>query len=186
MKKLTMIAITCLMVLGLSRTVFADDALLNPGSANVPVKVSVDTDPTATKYRVDITWNSLSFVYRFGTEGAWNPSTHNYDSPGTDGWVVGANRLSTANGTITVTNHSNNEINVSATLNRIQDTMNTVTLTIDNDAATPRNVASAAIGDSLGDPSKAPSTSYQVTVGGVPNTDSVSDVTVANVTITVE
>lgn len=59
-----------------------------------------------TIYSVDIVWESMEFTYTAASKGTWNPSTHTF----TD--VEGAS-WSFANNKITVTNHSNADVNTS-------------------------------------------------------------------------
>ena len=63
-------------------------------------------ESSATIYSVDIVWESMEFTYTAASEGTWNPSTHTFIG------VEGAS-WSFANNKITVTNHSNADVNTS-------------------------------------------------------------------------
>jgi hypothetical protein len=182
MKKILTLVIAVAMILTLSVSVFADTSLSDKTSTDdIPVTVVVNVDTTGTVYKVDITWTSLDFAYNFGTYGTWKPESHEYAAAGTDGWIVGSERRDSATGTITVTNHSNAAVDVTATLTNTT-TVEGVSIAIDENAATPRNLASA-VGKSVGD---AATTSYTVTASGKPaSRSSVSRATVANAKVIV-
>lgn len=57
-----------------------------------------------TIYSVDIIWQSMEFTYTAASEGTWDPETHDYTNKQGASW-------SFANNKITVTNHSNTEVN---------------------------------------------------------------------------
>lgn len=59
-----------------------------------------------TIYSVDIVWESMEFTYTAASKGTWNPSTHTFTDVGEASW-------SFANNKITVTNHSNADVNTS-------------------------------------------------------------------------
>lgn len=59
--------------------------------------------PSAKVYKVDIAWGDLEFCYTNGTEGNWNPGTHQYDNTIPEGWSV----VNPDGNKITLTNHSN-------------------------------------------------------------------------------
>lgn len=114
MKKLITLAISALMVLSLGTTVFATSSTFgnnellgegNQGSQLIDVYVTV-TDSRQTVYKVDLNWDPLEFVYTDTSK--YNTSTHTYTENG--GWT------NDGKATVTVTNHSNEEITVGATL----------------------------------------------------------------------
>ena len=59
---------------------------------------------SATIYSVDIVWQSMEFTYTSASEGTWDPETHDYTNKQDASW-------SFVNNKITVTNHSNTEVN---------------------------------------------------------------------------
>lgn len=104
MKKL--IALVLALTLVLSATAFAA-TLTNTGSEFAEVKATYTAGQTATPvYKVDITWEGLTFTYEGEVEGSWNPENHEFDNYKAAGWKAGEH------GTITVTNHSNVSITV--------------------------------------------------------------------------
>ena len=59
-----------------------------------------------TIYSVDIVWESMEFTYTAASKGTWDPETHDYTNKQDASW-------SFANNKITVTNHSNADVNTS-------------------------------------------------------------------------
>lgn len=118
-KNLTLVIVLA-MILTLSVNVFAEPTIIGgeTGGAlpaddpTIDVTVDVTTTTAATIYRVDIEWENLDFSYKFGNDGTWNPSTHQYESEVSDVW------LKKDGGTVKVTNHSNASVTVSATAAR--------------------------------------------------------------------
>lgn len=188
MKKLITLAISALMVLSLGTTVFAVDGEAEIDSANgsfseIPVRVTVNTIDTDTVYWVDITWDSLDFEFRHGNLGDWDAVNHNYKDTVSSAWsVAGANSWdSTAEGKVTVTNHSNTSINVTASVNKpeYQEYQN-VTVSV-SDANSPQQIDTA-----VGTPKdNAPNKVWTVTVGGTPGVSAVQNATIANVNISI-
>lgn len=104
-KKLTAVAMTGMMVLGMGTSVCAAEPILpSKGAGTKEVKATYYTDDKAdTVYSVDIAWGDMQYKYTVSTEGTWNPSTHKFDGASETGnWScdTGANQ-------VTVTNHSN-------------------------------------------------------------------------------
>lgn len=54
---------------------------------------------------VDITWDSMEFVYSAAGTKTWNPDTHTYTDDTREGWANSGN-------TVKVTNHSNVKVGV--------------------------------------------------------------------------
>lgn len=86
---------------------------LTSTAQNVTVNVTEGTN-TGTVYHVNVTWTDLTFEYQKEGEGTWDPSTHTYDNVTENGWVGGNGNTITREGVITVINHSNAPVNVSA------------------------------------------------------------------------
>lgn len=63
-------------------------------------------ESSATIYSVDIVWESMEFTYTSASEGTWDPNTHTFTDKESASW-------SFANNKITVTNHSNADVNTS-------------------------------------------------------------------------
>lgn len=104
-KKLTAVAMTGMMVLGMGTSVCA----ASPGDSDIrDVKATYSAKTEAeTVYSVDITWGSMEYTYTIDSEGTWNPGTHQFDGKSETGsWSCseGADKVK-------VTNHSNAAVN---------------------------------------------------------------------------
>ena len=131
---------------------------------------------TLTVYMVDVVWSAVALEYTVTGEGedqtiVWNPTKHEYELKAADG--------STINGSwnndrfdITVTNHSNDEIQAELTLpaneNGVSFSANKTLLT----------VGRADEGIYLGSTNEAPSAFFTVTVSGIPASDFAVDTVV--------
>lgn len=147
----------------------------NPTSVST-VSINLKESTTGTDagivYKVDVTWAGTNLVYTIenGAEAmVWNPETHAYE----------LSNQATANGswgdsmvTAEVVNHSNTSIE--ATLTGLVNT-NGVGFTTNRDDVT---LASAAEGDSLGNPGAAPSIVFEITPTGTPTKDFTIDFTI--------
>ncbi|MCD8120589.1 MAG: hypothetical protein LUE29_14130 [Lachnospiraceae bacterium] len=111
MKKLISTLLTGVMCMSLAATAFAAD-----GSATVttvpgaPDGIDVyaqydDSTSTPTVYSVDITWDSMTFVYEETGAKNWDASDHSYTEQTTSAWTY-------SEAEITVTNHSNAAVDV--------------------------------------------------------------------------
>lgn len=84
---------------------------------SIPVNVDVTGfgGETATVYGIDITWEDFDFQFEFtnGTPAVWNPTTHEYEGS-TKNLAGKWTDESSKEGTITITNHSNAKIDVTA------------------------------------------------------------------------
>ncbi len=108
MKKKMIGAITLSMMLAGAGTVYAADGIGSGGSDSSPVTGTYEAGASAeTVYSVDIAWEGLSFTYHGADEGTWDPDTHQYEGSTEAGWEEGK-------GTISITNHSNTDVNASA------------------------------------------------------------------------
>lgn len=108
MKKLIahVLALTLALTLALSATAFAS-ITTSGGTDSAEVKATYDADKTATPvYKVDITWEGLSFTYEGEVQGTWDPDNHVFNGYKAAGWKANEQ------GTIKVTNHSNAKITV--------------------------------------------------------------------------
>ena len=103
-KKLTAVAMTGMMVLGMGTSVCAASPITQIGDTDRnDVKATYATDePAETVYSVDIKWGSMEYTYTIASEGIWNPGTHQYTGKSEGQWTCdnGADQ-------VTVTNHSN-------------------------------------------------------------------------------
>ncbi len=108
-KKLTAVAMTGMMVLGMGTSVCAAEPIKEiGGTASQEVKAKYTANQEAqTVYSVDIAWGSMEYTYTIESEGKWNPDTHQFDEKsGTGSWSCseGADKVK-------VTNHSNAAVN---------------------------------------------------------------------------
>lgn len=106
-KKLTAVAMTGMMVLGMGTSVCAAEPItitqIGVSDTN-DVKATYATNgQAATVYSVDIEWGNMEYTYTIESEGSWNPDTHQFDGKSQEG------RWSCSNGAdkVKVTNHSN-------------------------------------------------------------------------------
>lgn len=106
-KKLTAVAMTGMMVLGMGTSVCAAEpiTITAPGQSDtkdVQAKY-VANEKASTVYSVDIEWGNMQYTYTIESEGSWNPDTHDFIGKSAKGsWTcdTGANQVK-------VTNHSN-------------------------------------------------------------------------------
>ena len=108
-KKLTAVAMTGMMVLGMGTSVCAASPITKIGGTDTnDVKATYATNGQAeTVYSVDIAWGSMEYTYTIDSEGRWNPDTHQFDGKSEEGnWSCsdGADEVK-------VTNHSNAAVN---------------------------------------------------------------------------
>lgn len=100
------------MIFAMSSTAFATEIPSNTakieengGSQNIPVVASyVGEDPDIV-YSVEVSWTAMNFTYTVPSKGIWDPEKHEYtgaDPTAQSVWSEPA--------TITITNHSNNEV----------------------------------------------------------------------------
>ena len=104
-KKLTAVAMTGMMVLGMGTSVCAASPITQIGDTDTnDVKATYAAEQEAkTVYSVDIAWGNMEYTYTIESEGRWNPKTHEFDEKsGTGRWTCsdGADKVK-------VTNHSN-------------------------------------------------------------------------------
>lgn len=102
-KKLTAVAMTGMMVLGMGTSVCAAEPIPNKGTGTKDVQATyVATDEAETVYSVDIEWGNMQYTYTIDSEGTWDPETHSFTNASEGKWICseGANKVK-------VTNHSN-------------------------------------------------------------------------------
>lgn len=114
MKVKRLFAVITAFVLGMSSGIPAVAAASienTTGEANAEIKASYSAETAReTVYHVDISWGSLEYVYGVHGQQVWNPWEHKFEMKGTgDASWKPASEDKTA-GTITVTNHSNADI----------------------------------------------------------------------------
>jgi len=151
----------------------------NTASQVIQIKLNDSTTEgtitTPTIYMVDIVWETTELVYNITGAGTnqtmtWNPQTHRYELSNEGGSIAG--NWVDDDFTITVTNHSNANINAAITL---PEATNGVNFASSHSSIT---VDRADEGESLGDYNKAPSKAFTVIVSGTPTSSFNIDTTV--------
>lgn len=112
MKKLIATLLTMSLAVGMGATAFAaagNETVGENGSQPIDVTARyTDGTSTDTTYSVDIAWDDMTFTYHESGSRTWNPSNHTYMDNTTAGWDK-----TTAD--ITVTNHSNADVDIDLT-----------------------------------------------------------------------
>lgn len=212
-KKIAAVALSCALTLGMTVNAFAanvdqfDSRKDTTSEPTVPTgtnlyKFSTTDDNTSTRnvtveiaapdtiYRVDVKWESTSFTFKF--DGEWSPETHKYGEDGKGKFYAGTDLVNSKNyAEITVTNHSNAGVKAKFAYTDTKKNGFSAALytTFTKDAQKPTDassLASADLGDSLGNPEKAPNDVAYLVVEGAPESLSdTSTVTIGTITITI-
>lgn len=165
----------------------ATAAELSAESEQKPVSVNVTgTQNIGTVYAIDFKWDSLEFTYSFGdAELEWNPATHKYDinTTGQSGWQKADDQDVLAEGglkaEITITNHSNVNVDFDAKLSR-STAVEGVAVNFTDENGT----LVSGVGRTHGE---ADSKTFELTVSGAPtalsNTTTVVDIGTLSVTL---
>lgn len=166
-KKMTALCMAAALGMAVPSTAFAEITETN-GYEKWPVHGTYEAGSTAsTLYSVEIYWQELDFTYTAAGEGTWDPATHQFDGQGEDpGW-------SSTTNAIVVVNHSNKALNANLTFEAVSTYDGKITGSFRSsnsatDTLTSLSLADAAEGESLGDPTKAPSASCVLTLSGNP------------------
>ena len=76
------------------------------GTKEIDVKAKYQvTSVTPASYSIDLSWTDMTFTYTKENTRIWDPATHTYKTESTSGWDG-------AQGTVTVVNHSNVDVQV--------------------------------------------------------------------------
>ena len=119
MKKLCTLFLAIIMIATLALPVFAEESVdANGGSANVNVNGVVQyTGSSETQIiSVDVAWEDMTFTYVEGVHFGWNPENHEYAGAYEGYWE-------NDRADITVTNHSNTEVNATLSFESGVDTV---------------------------------------------------------------
>ena len=175
MKKLIAAILSLVLVLSMSATAFATEGAANGNEAgdSQSIDVTAKTEnaiTTETHYSVDITWESMTFTYTEEGTKTWDPATHTYTTNSQGGWDK-------TEAKVTVTNHSNVEVNVTLEYTPVAGTGITGTLT-----NTTKTIAAGVEGK----PNEADSLVATLTISGTP-ADSVTDagIKIGSITVTI-
>lgn len=119
MKKLFSLLLAIMMIATIALPVFAEESVdANGGSANVNVNGVVQyTGSSETQtISVDVAWEDMTFTYVEGVHFGWNPENHEYAGAYEGYWE-------NDRADITVTNHSNTEVNATLSFESGVDTV---------------------------------------------------------------
>lgn len=119
MKKLCTLFLAIIMIATLALPVFAEESVdANGGSANVNVNGVIQyTGSSETQIiSVDVAWENMTFTYVEGVHFGWNPENHEYAGAYEGYWE-------NDRADITVTNHSNTEVNATLSFESGVDTV---------------------------------------------------------------
>lgn len=107
MKKIIALALTLVMVFAMSIPAAAETLSADGSTTQTDIYASyVSSGENIEVISVDVEFGAMEFTYVNSTTGTWDPTSHTYPTTGaTVGWNAVGN-------TVTVTNHSNTEINV--------------------------------------------------------------------------
>lgn len=142
------------------------------GSQTIDVTAkSVASSTTTDCYSVDIQWTDMTFTYESSESKTWNASDHSYSSTTTSGWDK-------TEASITVTNHSNVEVDVTISYTPVEGTG--VTGAIQN------GIGTLAAGEE-GKYGSADSMTAVLTINGTPTEAVTSNgVKIGSITVTVQ
>ncbi len=165
MKKIFALALALMLVMSLGATAFAaeQEVIAVPGEVTFDINGKYSaTANAAKKVSVDVEYGAMQFVYTVDTKGEWNPDSHTYATADGQGqWLVDNN-----SNTIKVTNHSNLAITVGITgTTNVGATVNV------SDAGAATLKSGDIENDTLGEPTKADSKEFTVTLTGGSMTD---------------
>lgn len=172
MKKLfTILALVLTVALCASFAVSAETyTALGEYSKPVTVDYQDATDDTDTVvYSVDVAWTDLAFTYDAGTE-KWNPTDHAYNTSNNDAaWT-------NTDGSITVTNHSNADVDVTVAYAKAEG------YNVKVDVTNAEFTLTSAVGTAVGE---ADAETVTLAVDEVASTAPTADATVGTVTVTI-
>ena len=176
MKKFLTLFLAVVMVLALSIPAFAEEAIESAGGSSnqIPVEIELNKTTEAAVYKVDVSWTDLTFTYTFGNNGTWLPGSHSYTDAVADGWDKDTT-------TFTVTNHSNVEVEVVASIATTgnNDTVTAVLADGDENGNVTETLARAEAGT---EQNEAPSATFTVEIEGTPSRED-TNTTVSNITV---
>lgn len=109
LKRAALVASALALTTGMGSVAFAAEASLDASGQSKSIDVVakyVDDSTTPNVYSVDISWESMTFVYKEAGVKTWDPGTHTFVNNITAGWVDDTS-------VVTVINHSNVDVDVS-------------------------------------------------------------------------
>lgn len=173
MKKiLTLILSLALLCVMAVPAMAADNIKDKNGSASANVKGTyVAGSGATTVYSVDIAWGSLEFTYTDASKGTWNPENHSYDGAVAAKWSCEEDADK-----ITVTNHSNAEVNFAFTA---KSAAGFEGITLDFDTVSAK--LDSAVGTTI---AAAPAKTVTVTPSGALADDTAAGTVIGTITVT--
>lgn len=172
MKKTISIVMALALAATLSTAAFAAEADDGNIKKNISVKAKYVEDIEASKtIQADVVWGKMEFTYNMSGTKTWNAKTHEYDIDTNGKWSAKGNDIS-------VTNHSNTDIDVEFTYEPL-DEYSVVKGTFTNDEFTIPTAEGKAVND------ESLTISTDLTLSGGLSSD-VTDLTkVGNVAVTI-
>lgn len=188
MKKIISLILVLVLVLGLAVTANAADATgdvtfdnrVDPYKSGPDwtndntVKVNVAVTATDPVYYVAVVWEDLTFTYTFDTGNSqWDPINHKYEE------VDDQNGWDKESAKVTVTNHSNKKVKVSAAIADVNPIAG-VTAGVTGGATLPSAEGMATNAPEL-------TTAFTVSVSGTPESNNaITNQEISKVTVTIE
>ena len=123
MKKFLASALAFALAISTSVTAFAANTDTNDGTKGTGITVNGTyqaAEAPADVTSVDIVWDNMDFTYTAPSKGTWNASTHEYENATEGGWAA----TSGTDPKITVTNHSNLNVQAIFAFNGTVDGLN--------------------------------------------------------------
>ena len=162
--------VACMALSVSADTIDMDETDNSTGTVTIDKKTSAGEDIVLDEtvvYSVDVAWGGTALEYQYTEAGAtnelvWDPGSHTYTLLTSGNQAVGGDWTTSNPITATVTNHSNAA--VTATLTGT-GTQNGVTFACTD---SEEELASAAEGVSLGDVTRAPTHTFNITYTGTP------------------
>ena len=189
MKKLLALALAVMLVMAMSVNAMAAGLGTENGEVKVDITNGNVSDSTSSKvYHVVITWGDLDFKYSFtgftNLEKKWDPASHSYVIHGTDASgnsvVATGEWLGATTRTVTVTNHSNNGVKITAKFNGSDSVTNEgITATLAENVFTLANAEGTSYAN-------APEDTFKVSISGMPNTTNATDFQVGIINVKIE
>ena len=162
--------VACMALSVSADTIDMEETDNSTGTVTISKKTSAGGDTEldeAVVYSVDVAWANTALVYQYQEAGVtnqlvWDPASHTYTLLINESQAAGGDWTTSDPITATVTNHSNEA--VTATLTGT-GTQNGVTFACTDSEEV---LANAAEGASLGDVTKAPAHTFEITYTGTP------------------